>query len=177
MATLADFDLLWDIKDSVINKPWGKPEVREAMTLYFHMKRAKEEIHRLNIEIRRQITYMRDEHTLYRSTASCIRKEQPHLSAYIAQECDHRDASFTYITFYLIKTSCLSMFSGQLTPGTWEGVMQPHHATPMVNPPTWWSALQGKSSSDVVIDDGETSDEEGEGHILLDLVANLTVAD
>jgi hypothetical protein len=177
MATLADFDLLRDVKNSVVNKPWAKPEVREVMMLYFRMKRAKEEIHRLNIEIRRQITYMRDEHTLYRSTASRIKEEQPHLSAYIAREGQRWDALFTNITFYLIKTSRLSLFSGQLTPGIWGGVTQPHHATPMVNPPTWWSALQGKSSSDVVIDDKGTSDEEGEGQVLLDLVENLAVID
>ena len=69
------------------------------------------------------------------------------------------------------------MFSGQLMPGTWEGVTQPHHTMPMVNPPTWWSVLQGKSPSDIVINDRETSDEEGEGQILLDLVENLTVVD
>jgi hypothetical protein len=92
MATLADFDLLQDVKDSVVNKLWAKPEVWEAMMLYFCMKQAKEEIHCLNIEICQQTTYMYDEHTLYRSTANRIKEEQPHLAAYILQEGDHRDA-------------------------------------------------------------------------------------
>jgi hypothetical protein len=117
MATLVDFDLLRDVKNSVTKKPWAKPQVRDAMTLHFRIKRAREEIHCLNVEIQQQITYMCDEHMLYRNMASRLQEDQPNLAAYIAQEGVHCDTIFTYIMFYLIKTSRLSIFSGKLAPG------------------------------------------------------------
>jgi hypothetical protein len=182
MATLADFDLLRDVENSVAKKPWAKPQVRDAMTLHFRIKRAREEIHRLNLEIQRQITYMQDEHMLYKITANRLREDQPNLAAYIAQEGLHRDTIFTYITFYLIKTSRLSIFSGKLAPGTRTGTTQ---SRPMTDPPTWWNALQGETSANSVPlvtnevrgNSPETSDDEGEGQTLLDLVENLAVVD
>jgi hypothetical protein len=56
MTTLADFDLLQDGKTSILNESWTDPETHAAISLHLRLKRAREEVHRLNIEIRQQTT-------------------------------------------------------------------------------------------------------------------------
>ena len=58
---LADFDLLWDTRQDIRTRPWATPAARLAMDSYFKVLRAAEEIQRLNVEIPRLTTFMRDE--------------------------------------------------------------------------------------------------------------------
>jgi hypothetical protein len=58
---LSDFDLLRDTRQDIRKRPWATPAGHLAMDDYFKLLRAKEEILRLNIEIPRLATYMRDE--------------------------------------------------------------------------------------------------------------------
>ena len=51
-----------------------------ALDLYFKMQRAQEEIERLNIEIRRVITFIRDEGQYLRKKETEYEESQPHLS-------------------------------------------------------------------------------------------------
>jgi hypothetical protein len=173
MATLADFDLLRDVKDGVSTKPWANAQVRDAMTLHFRMKRAREEIHRLNIEIQRQVTYMRDEHTLYYLTAQQTRENDPDLAAYIAMEGAYQDSIFTYITFYLIKTSKLPRFSGVLKPGTRAGSV----AVTMMEPPSWLTSLEKGTVLVADTGDGDSGEDEGEGQLVVDVVEKLAIDD
>ncbi|KAJ7778073.1 hypothetical protein B0H14DRAFT_2401341 [Mycena olivaceomarginata] len=73
-ATLAEFDLLRDTRNDIRQLPWAQPARREAGLLYFGIKRALEEIRRLNIEISRIITFGIDEYVdFYRAiAATCI---------------------------------------------------------------------------------------------------------
>ena len=50
-AFLADFDLLSDTRSDVRLKVWAKPASRILMDQHFKLKRAREEILRLNVEI------------------------------------------------------------------------------------------------------------------------------
>lgn len=58
---LADFDLLRDTRQDIRSRPWATPAARLAMDSYFKVLRAAEEIERLNVEIPRLTTFMRDE--------------------------------------------------------------------------------------------------------------------
>ncbi|KAJ7315101.1 hypothetical protein DFH08DRAFT_926900 [Mycena albidolilacea] len=58
---LADFDILRDTRAEVQSRPWTRPGYWLAMDTYFKIERAKEEITWLNIEIRRLVTWIRDE--------------------------------------------------------------------------------------------------------------------
>ncbi|KAJ7790236.1 hypothetical protein B0H14DRAFT_3094724 [Mycena olivaceomarginata] len=49
---LGDFDLLRDTTDSISSRPWTRRSYRLAMDSYFKILRAREEIQRLNIEIK-----------------------------------------------------------------------------------------------------------------------------
>ncbi|KAJ7291858.1 hypothetical protein C8J57DRAFT_1212280 [Mycena rebaudengoi] len=60
-AFLADFDILRDTNTDVQSKPWTRPAYRLTMDKYFRLLWAKEEIQRLNIEIRRHVTWIEDE--------------------------------------------------------------------------------------------------------------------
>jgi hypothetical protein len=64
---LAEFDLLRDTRQDIRTKPWASAAGRFAMDLYFKIQRAKEEIDRINVEIRRFITYIRDEDLFLRT--------------------------------------------------------------------------------------------------------------
>ncbi|KAG2126322.1 hypothetical protein DEU56DRAFT_872938 [Suillus clintonianus] len=59
-AFLADFDLLRDSRSDVSQRQWATPAARQATDLYFKHCRAKEEITRLNVEVR-CLAYIHDE--------------------------------------------------------------------------------------------------------------------
>ncbi|KAI6010243.1 hypothetical protein BKA83DRAFT_39478, partial [Pisolithus microcarpus] len=48
-------------REDISQRPWAHPTARFAMDTYFKMRRAEEEIVRLNIKIHRVVTYMCDE--------------------------------------------------------------------------------------------------------------------
>ncbi|KAJ7826212.1 hypothetical protein B0H14DRAFT_2368292, partial [Mycena olivaceomarginata] len=69
-AFLADFDILRDTRAEIQSRPWTRPAYRLAMNRYFKILRAREEICRLNVEIPRVVTWIRDENrVLHRKEA------------------------------------------------------------------------------------------------------------
>jgi hypothetical protein len=182
MATLADFDLLRDMRNNILTESWTKPEVREAMVLHFRLKRAREEVHRLNVEIRRQCTYMQDEYLLYDSTINRLEKEAEtvidnarglrNLAAYLRSEQEYRSIIYSHVTYHLLKASRLRGFSGTLKPG--ERKMFPCTTKSAIQSlPNWILQLQDKTpsvgvmkrdemSSEQEQDEGDERDEEDE---------------
>jgi hypothetical protein len=65
-AFLADFDILRDTRADVQSRPWTRPAYRLAMDRYFKILRVREEIRRLNVEIPRVVTWIRDENRVLR---------------------------------------------------------------------------------------------------------------
>ena len=61
-ANLADFDLLKNTRQDIRKLVWAQPANREGAVMYFKIKRAKEEIIRLNVEIRRLLTFLYDDY-------------------------------------------------------------------------------------------------------------------
>ncbi|KAF8452805.1 hypothetical protein L210DRAFT_3319077, partial [Boletus edulis BED1] len=58
---LGEFDLLCHSRTDVRDCEWSRPAIREATVKFFKLMRAKEEITRLNIEMRRLRTAIHDE--------------------------------------------------------------------------------------------------------------------
>ncbi|KAJ6514378.1 hypothetical protein C8R47DRAFT_924591, partial [Mycena vitilis] len=58
---LSDFDILRDPMTNADIRSWAIAAAREVIDHHFKLERAKEEIQRLDIEICRVITYIRDE--------------------------------------------------------------------------------------------------------------------
>ena len=59
---LGEFDILRSTRRRIIERPWAQRAERETMNIYFKLLRAEEEVRRLNIEIRRLITFISDYH-------------------------------------------------------------------------------------------------------------------
>jgi len=79
-AFLSEFDLLRDARQDIRSRLWARPASRMAMDLYFKTQRAKEEIQRLNVEIPRVITYIRDERQYLHKKEAEYQGSHPHLS-------------------------------------------------------------------------------------------------
>ncbi|KAJ6570304.1 hypothetical protein DFH09DRAFT_878387, partial [Mycena vulgaris] len=113
-TSLAEFDLLRDTRQDIRSQPWTQPARREAMVLYYGIKRAKEEIQRLNVEICRLITSMVDEHVdYYRAIASTIIHDPP-LATLLSERWQHTTRISTAICKRLTLTSQLVGFSWNL---------------------------------------------------------------
>ncbi|KIK21241.1 hypothetical protein PISMIDRAFT_104317 [Pisolithus microcarpus 441] len=77
---LGEFDLLQHAHDDVRERMWAKPAVCEATTKFFKLCRAKEEITRLNVEIRHLRTAIHDEEQEVSQTIANLRHSDPLLA-------------------------------------------------------------------------------------------------
>lgn len=57
---VAEFDLLRDSRCSVRDQPWARPAAREASVAYFKLKRSREELLRVKVEMCRLQSYICD---------------------------------------------------------------------------------------------------------------------
>ncbi|KAG2336258.1 hypothetical protein BDR05DRAFT_978821 [Suillus weaverae] len=116
-AFLADFDLLRDSRSDISQWQWATPAARQATDLYFKCCRAKEEITRLDVEVRRLATYIRDEdHYLH----ECQQQAEA-FSPALAHQISLRQQARGRFNFHHIKRlqdiARLPGFSGTIVPG------------------------------------------------------------
>jgi hypothetical protein len=116
-AFLADFDLLRAARQDIREKPWAKPANRTLRDTYFKMERAREEIERLNVEIRRVITYMRDEELYLENQESAAKDVDPELAhqIYLYKMQRARTHSLHLTRFRMLSVE--RGFTGQVIPG------------------------------------------------------------
>jgi hypothetical protein len=116
---LADFDLLSDTREDIQERRWATPAARQLMDQYFKMERAREEITRLNVEIPRLATFIRDEEAFllaYETTLSACNPTLAHqLRSSRLKLCRFNDIHVKR----LLKLAKLPGFTGTITPGTW----------------------------------------------------------
>lgn len=144
MASIADFDLLCDSHSDIRSKPWAEGPGQEAMNLYFGIKRAHKEIVHLNIEIKRLLTFMLDDHVdFYRAVGQTVMTNPP-LAAELSREYEHRCIIHTHLSCRLYQTSRLEGFTGTLDPGRRVG--RDHSLTSGMPPPSWLAVLEGPRS-------------------------------
>ena len=117
-ATVAEFDLLRDTRTDISRLPWTEPPRREAMTYYFGIKRAREEIVRLNIEITRLITFMFDVHVDYYHAIQRHMIEDPPLARSLSQQWQYEDRINESVVHKLVQASQLPGFTGKLSIGS-----------------------------------------------------------
>jgi hypothetical protein len=114
---LADFDLLCNSHSDVSQWQWATPTARQATDFYFKCCHAKEEITRLNVEVRRLATYIHDEdHYLH----ECQQQAEAFSPALARQISLWRQArgrfNFRHIK-HLQDIARLPGFSGTIVPG------------------------------------------------------------
>ncbi|KAK7013207.1 hypothetical protein R3P38DRAFT_2546483 [Favolaschia claudopus] len=82
-AFLSYFDILRDPEANAIIRPWATPAARQMMDTYFKIERAKEEIERLNVEIRRLVTYIKDEREFLLKKVAELQETDPQLAFFV----------------------------------------------------------------------------------------------
>lgn len=151
-VTVADFDLLRDTRSDIRSLPWTEPSRREAVNLYFGIERAREEIVRLNVEIKRLLTFMRDTHAdYYRAVAANMIVDRP-IAHQLSVEWEYQDRINESIVVRLVQASRLPGFSGSLSFGT--RTDRSRTLNTGVPAPAWMSLLHphGKENAPIVLD-------------------------
>jgi hypothetical protein len=178
-AFLSDFDLLRDTRQDIRNRPWATPAARLAMDQAFKLQRAKEEIKRLDIEIRRFATYMRDEDAYLRLKESSIALSNPALANQVEIHRMERGRYNVHHTDNLRKIYLLKGFTGTRELGIHfevadipEEPQPPPTAPDVPQPPVYSSDMLG-------FDDEEELEEEqaGEDEDIVVLGAYYSVLD
>ncbi|KAJ6476562.1 hypothetical protein DFH09DRAFT_1108859 [Mycena vulgaris] len=179
-VSLADFDLLRDTRSDIRKLPWAQPANREAMILYFGIKRSKEEIRRLNVEIVRLLSFMVDEHIDFVRAIRNHVMVAPNLAHELSQQLIERTRINESVVFRLIKTSRLPGFSGSLFPACRLGRDPDINATEML--PTWATRYLGLVQEIVEFEEPDSDDDvpralEGADDHLFNLMERLTTID
>ncbi|KAF8153707.1 hypothetical protein K438DRAFT_1474734, partial [Mycena galopus ATCC 62051] len=116
---LADFDLLQSPDTTSSIRAWATPAAHQLLDSYHKLQRAREEIPRLNIEIRRFVTYMKDERAFLVDRESEIRAEDPVL-AFFVRKYGNRRGRFDDIhskRLLAMRKKLGAAFTGTLQPG------------------------------------------------------------
>ncbi|KAJ7348100.1 hypothetical protein DFH08DRAFT_1001633 [Mycena albidolilacea] len=129
---LSDFDLLRDPEGNAAIRPWATPAARALMDTHFKILRAKEEIQRLNIEIRRLVTYIRDERDFLVAKEEEIRETDPDLAFFVHRYRMERGRfDHTHMKrLRKLQATYKEQFTGTLEPGVRR--KEPEIPTPMV---------------------------------------------
>jgi hypothetical protein len=169
-ACLSDFDLLRDGREDIREEPWAKPAGRIAMDMFFKIERAGEEIRRLDIEIKRLLTYVRDEDDFLRREEVRVCEAAGEAVAHQIRVYRMRQGRFHDEHRYrLYRLRKLPGFTGSLEPGT--AIDKDRQAgaatevlqdiTPSLPPPA----------------DSDSEDSEDEAEILAEQYALLSIAE
>ena len=159
-VNLADFDLLRSTRQDIRKLEWAQPANREGMVMYFKIKRAKEEIIRLNVEIRRLLTFLYNDHVDHCRAIDANLITDPTLAFELSTRSEYRNRIHEVIVKRLLQTSKLPGFSGRLFHGERRGRDQSLNDN--VPPPFWLTGILGitQVEIDVVEEDvvtiGET---------------------
>ncbi|KAG6809552.1 hypothetical protein H0H92_015829 [Tricholoma furcatifolium] len=117
-AFLPDFDLLRDCREDVRERAWARPSARLTMDKFFRIERAREEIERLNIEIRRVMTHMRDEEMYLALKEREVARTDPTLAYHVARYREERTRFYPTHRRRFGKLASNPYFSGSLALGT-----------------------------------------------------------
>ncbi|KAG6826205.1 hypothetical protein H0H92_000724 [Tricholoma furcatifolium] len=116
-AFLADFDLLRDCREDVRERAWAAPAARLMLDQFFKMERAREEIHRLNIEIKRMITHMRDEEAFLAAKVRDIARTDEALAHQVNLHFEERTRFYDLHRRRFKQLATNPHFSGSIVPG------------------------------------------------------------
>lgn len=156
---LDEFNLLRD--NNVNQKPWADPVIRETMRKYQRLQRAKEELIRCNIEVRRLHTSIVDEHRTFNDLAVT-----GPLNGEIHEFVSRRKAVNSLLIARIKQIYSLPGFTGVPSPGVRKG-----HVVPDPLPDTSTDAID---LSDDDVDDGLDDALLGDIGGLVEYVSNLT---
>ncbi|KAF8152464.1 hypothetical protein B0H34DRAFT_644319, partial [Crassisporium funariophilum] len=113
-VNVANFNLLCDTQQDIQLLDWAQVANCEGMVLYFGIKRTKEEICPLNVEIRRLLTFLHDNYIDHYQAVGRHMITNPPLAHEISARWLYQQQLHEVIVKRLIQTSELPGFSGNL---------------------------------------------------------------
>ncbi|PPR06009.1 hypothetical protein CVT24_004721 [Panaeolus cyanescens] len=117
-AFLAEFDLLRESRQDVREKAWAQPLMRMLMDRHFKVARAREEIERLNVEIKRTITHIVDEENYLHRLETHIKNFDDVLGFHVGKYRQQRTRFYALHLRRFSKLASLPGFTGDLNAGT-----------------------------------------------------------
>lgn len=141
---VGEIDFLRDSRNDIRTKPWADPILKTFLEQYFRLTRAKEELKRLNVEMRRLRTWIRDDEAATKAVVESLRADHPDLSHEVHRRlslktlvndriCRQLDEVESYRGFTGIKGCGIGRYS---LPGALPFPLRPsrhHSATPPVS--------------------------------------------
>ncbi|KAI0684178.1 hypothetical protein BC835DRAFT_1409208 [Cytidiella melzeri] len=109
---LEEFTLLQDTRNDIRDKEWSKPAIREAMKLRHRLARAQEELDRLNVEVRRLHTAIRDETLLFDSVLTRLERHNNALFGATSEFITRRKRINNYLLIRIQQVYTLDGFTG-----------------------------------------------------------------
>jgi hypothetical protein len=125
---LGEFDLLRQSRIDIRELDWAKPAHREATVKYFKLRRAHEEIERLNVEVRRLRTSIHDEELRATAVINELSVSDPLLSLELQRQWRLRAGVNAVHAFRLDQIELQPGFSGTRGIGVKIGASEPHPA-------------------------------------------------
>lgn len=122
---VSEFELLRNARShqDITREAWTLPAHREITSKYYKILHAREEIHRVNIEMCRLRTSIRDEHLLYEEHIKSLQVTDPHLATALQDRYDWRARLNVNHIRVLDKIEALKGFTGIPGEGTRRGTM------------------------------------------------------
>ncbi|KAG8918247.1 hypothetical protein FRC03_009306 [Tulasnella sp. 419] len=109
---VGEFDLLRDARQDIRQKEWSIPSKRILSDQYYFYVRAKEEIKRLDVEIKRLIDWMQKEEDLYMTKACALRDVDVGLAQELQQRAKYQKLVYQHIRLCLIHIQSMSGYKG-----------------------------------------------------------------
>ncbi len=117
LASVGEFDLLRDARQDIREKPWANRSHRTATATYFNVKRAREEIERLNVEMPRLFSAVIDDHVDYVHAIKATNETNPDLAHELRTRQKFNNTVNGKVVTWLQKAAALQGFSGRLVYG------------------------------------------------------------
>lgn len=118
---LDEFTLLRENREDILSKPWARPVVRETIKQANRIARAHEEVKRCNIETRRLLTFILDEHDLFDTVEKSMEECSNPLLVAVQEYCAHRRRINLQLLARISQIHALDGFTGEHSYGTAKG--------------------------------------------------------
>ncbi|TFK16701.1 hypothetical protein FA15DRAFT_606554, partial [Coprinopsis marcescibilis] len=168
-AFLADFDLPRDTRQDICSKPWAQPVPRAIMHQWFKIERAKEEVQRLDVEIRRLVTFIRDEQAFLDHHQTLISATDPvlafHLGCYASCQTQFFDLHLKRLQ-RLQDNSRVTTSTAPGMPISKVLIVEQAATSSKINMPITTSAtgpFDARDTLDTEDDDGDSDEEDDKG--------------
>jgi len=118
---LEEFSLLRNTQHDISKAPWADPVVRETIKRFFRVRRAREEIQRCNIEIRRLFTSIHDETKRHSDTLKSLIGQKNPIFGAVNEYCVRRRRVNTLLLGQIQQVFDLDEFTGNKSLGCRKG--------------------------------------------------------